>query len=359
METHESLNQSVQARILFVDDSKLIRLAARKMLADHFDLVLAENAAQAREIICADPTIQVLFCDLNMPGESGYDLLEYLRESDESRLRELPVIIVTGTDELEQERQRALQVGATDFISKPFRASELLARATAHASHKEAVRRIHRLEQQRHIDPATGLGTRHYCRQRLTQALSFSRRHDQPLTLMHLHLAGLTRLIRELGEPYAGRALEKIGIVLRRIIREEDTVYRTGTSTFCFILPATNSAGAEVLRERFSPDLEALGIHPDGRALGIVCHFSIQEPPLDGSMDSEQILRAGLAPEPARSKRASKVSMDLEDALARLQSGDSESVLDQLPDLMRRLEPLLKLAGHSHLSEAQSQGTRG
>ncbi len=358
MKAFESTQPGIQARILFVDDSKLIRLAARKMLAEHFDLVLAENASQAHDLVCADPTIQVLFCDLNMPGESGYDLLESLRGSEQSRLRELPVIIVTSTDQLEQERQRALRAGATDFISKPFRASELLARARAHASHKEAVRRIHQLEQHQHTDPATGLGTRHYCRQRLAQAISFARRHGQALTLMHLHLSGLTRLIRELGEPYACRALERIGSTLKSIIRAEDTICRTGTSTFCFILPATDTAGAEVLRERFAPDLEALGIDADGRTLNIECHFSIQEPPLDGSMDPEQILRSGLAPKPEPGDHSTRVTMDLEEALSRLQRGDIDSVQEQLPDLLRRLEPLLKLAGQSHVIKAHDLITR-
>lgn len=343
-----SLDPPVRPRILFVDDSKLIRLAARKMLADRFDLELAENAAAALTTLARDPTIQVLFCDLNMPGDSGYDLLGKLRGSSEPRLRELPVIIVTGTDQHERERQKALESGATDFISKPFRASELLARATAHASHKEAVRRIHCLQQQQHIDPATGLGTRHYCKQRLAQAISFARRHGQALTLMHLHLAGMTKLMRELGEPFSHHAMEKVGAVLKGVIREEDTVFRTGTSTFCFMLPATDAAGAEILRERFTPDLEALGIRPDGMALDVQCRFSIQEPPLDGSMDAEDILRTGLAPEPQPPEDGPRFTMDLEEALACLQRGDAASVRDQLPELLRRLEPLLALAGHSH-----------
>ena len=349
---------TIRARILFVDDSKLIRLAASKMLAERFDLVLAENATEALNRVHADPTIQVMFCDLNMPGDSGYDVLEKLRASTEARLRDLPVIIVTGTDQQEQERERALHAGATDFISKPFRASELLARATAHASHKEAVRRIQWLEQQQHTDPASGLGTRHYCKQRLTQAISFARRHGQPLTLMHLHLAGLTRLMRELGEPFACRALEKIGAVLKGVIRNEDTVYRIGTSSFCFMLPATNAVGAEVLRERFTPDLEALGIRADGQALNVPCRFSIQEPPLDGSMDAEEILRHGLHPEQPGHASSPTVAMDLEDALTRLKRGDIDSVREQLPDLMQRLEPLLALAGHAN-PYATRQGQSG
>ncbi len=347
MEPLKPNNHPVKARILFVDDSKLIRLAASKMLADRFDLVLAENADRAMEVLSSDPAIQVLFCDLNMPGQSGYELLEKLRARRETRLRELPVIIITGTDQLEKERQRALDLGATDFISKPFRASELLARATTHASHKEAVRRLELLRQQQHTDPATGLGSRNYCRQRLDQAISFARRHGQPLTLIHLHLAGLGRLINELGEPFASRALDKIGATLKDVVREEDTVYRTGTSTFCFLLPATDAEGAQVLRERFTPILETLGIRRDGQALDIEVRFSIQEPPLDGSMDPESILRAGLTSHESERNSNGQVSMDLEEALARIKSGDIDSVSNQLPKLLERLQPLLALAGHS------------
>ncbi len=346
-------NRSIRARILFVDDSKLMRLSGRKILANDFDVVLAENAAEARKLLDADPTIQLMFSDLNMPGDSGYDLLSELRTSSEPRLRDLPAIILTGSDDQENERQRALELGATDFISKPFRASELMARARAHASHKEAARRLRQLEQQHHTDLPTGLGNRRYCLQRLDQALSFARRHHQPLTLVHLHLDGLEVLVEELGPPYGTSALGRIGRVLARSIRREDTVYRTGKESFTFMLPATDAAGAEILRDRFVPDLEALGLRPDGGALNVQCRFSIQSPGTEANLECEELLARGLAGECVKVRKVEPIHPpvtacqsppDLEQALTMIANGQQASLQEHLPGLMARIEPLLRLA---------------
>ncbi|NBD95555.1 MAG: response regulator [Gammaproteobacteria bacterium] len=341
-----------RARVLFVDDSQLMRLSSRKLLAPHFDVILADNAIRARELLDEDPLIQVVFCDLNMPGQSGYELLAELRSAPVGRLRDLPLIIVTGADNQEAEREKALNLGATDFINKPFRASELLARARAHASHEEAVGRLRRLEGSHPFDPVTGLGSFAYCVRRLEQAMSFALRHHQALTLVHLHLIGLEKLIAELGEPYATSALTKIGRVMTQSIRCEDTVFRTGVESFCFMLPATDAAGAGTLKNRFIPNLEELGLRPDGAALEVQCGFSIHCPDLESCADAEQVLRAGMArdtiavdPAERSPKTAARLDHpDIEQALALLDQGDIEAVQAQLPALLERLHPLLKLA---------------
>jgi two-component system cell cycle response regulator len=349
-------NNPIRARILFVDDSKLMRLSGRKILAHDFDIILAENAMEARRLLYADPTIQLMFCDLNMPGDSGYDLLGELRNSDRPRLRDLPAIIMTGSDDQENERQRALELGATDFISKPFRASELMARARAHASHKEAARRLRQLEDQHQTDLPTGLGNRRYCLQRLEQALSFARRHRQSLTLVHLHIDGLEALIEELGQPYGTSALGRIGKVLARSIRREDTVYRTGKESFSFLLPATDAAGAEILRERFIPNLGELGLKPDGGALNVGLRFSIQSPDVETKWACEELLARGLAGPTVAVRTAESMHSagktdrpqpDLEQALEMIAKGDFTSVREHLPGLMARLEPLLRFARYA------------
>ena len=70
-----------RARLLVVDDSKLMRKAAVKMLGDEYDIVLAEDGQQAWIQLESDPTIQVLFTDLNMPVVDGYELLGRVRDN--------------------------------------------------------------------------------------------------------------------------------------------------------------------------------------------------------------------------------------------------------------------------------------
>src|SRR5215472_4673341 len=97
------------ARVLIVDDSKLIRNAASKMLGAEFDVVTADDGAEAWALLERDASIQVVFTDLAMPGLNGYELLRNIRTSSDSRIRALPTIVVTGVEDDEVARVRALE----------------------------------------------------------------------------------------------------------------------------------------------------------------------------------------------------------------------------------------------------------
>ncbi len=341
-----------RGRILFVDDSRMMRMCANKILGQTFDLVVAESAEQAWEILGKDEHIQILFTDLQMPGKSGFELLEQIRKSESSRLADLPVVLVTGSEDCEEMRERALEKGATDFLTKPFQASELMARAKSHVNSGRSRQQLRDLQRDHHLDQATGLGNRSYCEQRLAQAISFAARHDQSLTLMHLQLSGLEMLLNDLGEPFAKRALGRIGEKLAQSVRNEDTVFRSGSESFTFLLPATEPRGAETLQERFLPNLDRLGLAGNDHSLEVSCHFLIQPVPVDGRFGAARILEDGLSgtitspdtatdqSEPVQNEPATP---GLEEALQMIKRGEGERLRPHLPKLREHLEPLLAL----------------
>jgi two-component system, cell cycle response regulator len=346
--THE--NVLPRARILFVDDSRLMRMCAHKVLGSTYDLVLAESAEEAWRLLEDDERIQVLFTDLQMPGRNGFELLDQVRSSESQRLSELPVILITGAEEREEMRKIALERGASDFITKPFQASELTARVKAHVDSGRSRRKLRILERDHHLDHSSGLGNRRYCEQRLAQAISFAARHGQSLTLMHLRLDGLARLLADLGDPYAGSAQRRIGQTLAGSIRKEDTVFRTGEESFTFLLPATDRTGAGMLQERFLPDLDALGLSGDGHSLEVTCRFHVQPIALDASPDVQSLLDQGLsgntgqtAAEPDQAFGPNTKPPGIEEALQMIERGESERLRQHLPQLRERLQPLLAL----------------
>jgi diguanylate cyclase (GGDEF)-like protein len=348
--------QPPRPRLLFVDDSRLMRACATRILGEQFDLVLAESAEEAWDILQTDSTIQALFSDLHMDGKSGFDLLRQVRQAEQPHLVDLPVVLITGEEDGETRRKHALMVGATDFISKPFQASELSARASAYARSGRSARRLRLLEQAHHIDAETGLGNRRYCEERLMQAMSFAHRHRQPLVLMHLRLDGLNALLEDMGEPHASRALKRIGETLNKRIRREDTAFRTEDETFTFLLAATDEDGARRLQRRFLPDLNELGLCPDDEALAVEAGFIVQTPPPMNGRDGAQILEEGLAAkavplgsDDAEAPAGAGSVPDLEQALRMIEQGEVERVRPHLETLEQRIGPLLAL-----LSEAKS-----
>src|SRR5690606_9734625 len=85
-------------KVLVVDDSKVVRIAASKMFGEHFNVILAIDGADGWNIIENDPEIQVVFTDLVMPEMDGFELLKTIRSSDKDTISNLPVIVATGAD---------------------------------------------------------------------------------------------------------------------------------------------------------------------------------------------------------------------------------------------------------------------
>lgn len=119
--------------VLIVDDDpKLRRLVERQLTTEGFDVLLASNGEEALyQASLSRPSLIVL--DIAMPVMDGFEALERLREFFTD-----PVIILSATDQ-EREKVRALDLGADDYLTKPFGGAELSARIRA------ALRRADRL----------------------------------------------------------------------------------------------------------------------------------------------------------------------------------------------------------------------
>ncbi|MGB0682547.1 MAG: response regulator [Magnetovibrionaceae bacterium] len=111
--------------ILVVDDARDIREPLVAFLAKHgLRATGAPDAARARKLL-ADHRFDLVVLDIMMPGEDGLSLCRYLRESSR-----IPVILLTAMGE-ETDRIIGLEVGADDYVAKPFNPRELLARIKA------------------------------------------------------------------------------------------------------------------------------------------------------------------------------------------------------------------------------------
>lgn len=141
--------------ILVVEDQKINRDILSNLLNPEYDVIEAENGSDAVEKLEHCPEITAILLDLVMPVMDGYQFLEYFKDSDFSAL---PLIAVTGDKDDETER-RVLELGAWDFISKPYQPATLLTRL------KNVIIRsqyylISRMKYVYEHDPLTGLYNR-------------------------------------------------------------------------------------------------------------------------------------------------------------------------------------------------------
>lgn len=123
-------------RILVVDDSVVNRtVLVRALTAEGHDAVTAENGLRALEMLRADdaPVIDAVLLDLEMPELDGFGTLEQLKADD--ALRDLPVIVVSSNEDLDSV-VRCIEIGAADYLQKPFNAALLRARVNASLTEK-------------------------------------------------------------------------------------------------------------------------------------------------------------------------------------------------------------------------------
>jgi DNA-binding response OmpR family regulator len=127
-------------RILVVEDEESIREALRDALvSEGYDVLTAADGPTGLALgLREDPDLLVL--DLMLPGIDGFEVLRRLREDG----IDTPVLVVTARG-LEQDRVRGLDLGADDYVVKPFALRELLARIRA---------RLRAWDRERHVDPA-------------------------------------------------------------------------------------------------------------------------------------------------------------------------------------------------------------
>jgi two-component system KDP operon response regulator KdpE len=173
-------------RVLVVDDEPQIVRALKVVLRGAgFEAVPAETAAQALDLAAVRPP-EAAIVDLVLPDFDGVELTRRLREWSE-----MPILVLSAVGE-EEQKVRALEAGADDYITKPFGTLELVARLQA------ALRRAGRAEEEPSIE-ADGL--------EIDLAARVVRREGEPVHLTPIEFDLLRALVRNRGRLMTHRKL--------------------------------------------------------------------------------------------------------------------------------------------------------
>lgn len=345
-----------KARILIVDDSRLVRVTATKILSAKFDLVLAEDGEEAWEKICADDSIQVVFTDLGMPKLDGYGLIQRIRQSENEGIRNQPIIVITGAAEEEGIRRKVFELGATDFITKPFKSTEILARAEAHASYR---RDKNSLQKTSDIDLLTGTLNRSGLNKQLEKDVAFVNRHAENLAVILFELDGFKTIFERIGKEASNRIIKQTATTLLGAIRKEDSVGRYGLEKFVIILPMAKAEGVIILAKRLCARINSFKITVSGEALPITMSAGIstarkgsQATTKDLLKSAEQALanakKVGLGEVQILKFEANQMdepslTVSIDALLEAIGKGNTDTVKDQMDAVLSRLAPLVAL----------------
>lgn len=136
---------SPRPRILVVEDSEDIRYLLDALLREHYDVLLADSGDAGLALAVSAQRPDIILLDVVMPDMDGYEVLKRL--SADPRTADIPVIFLTALGSVEAEH-RGLDLGATDYVTKPISAPVLLARLKLHLERNAYARRLKHLAHQ-------------------------------------------------------------------------------------------------------------------------------------------------------------------------------------------------------------------
>ncbi|HET9122800.1 MAG TPA: diguanylate cyclase [Acidiferrobacteraceae bacterium] len=237
-------------RVLVVDDSAVIRQAISKMLRADFDLVLAGDGESGWERLSEDRRIGVLITDIEMPRLDGYAFICRVRAADDPRIRDIPIITITGAED-EETKTRAYACGATDFITKPLNAGQLQARVQAYLGFERGDQDLAESD----VDELTRLYSRRAFVQQGTRLFASM---DSPAALLHMEIDGFRKIYRAQGDEIANRVLIWAAHELLTLGATKALVARVGGAEFALWLPHTEQEEAAALGERIRHHFERM-----------------------------------------------------------------------------------------------------
>jgi len=353
-------------QVLVVDDSRVIRRAAVKILQKEFDVIEAEDGVDAWEELQKNTKISVVFSDLGMPNMDGFELLEKIRNAQDPVLAKVPVIIITGAEESDGTKEDVLQQGATDFISKPFDSISLKTRAAAHINYRNEVQS---LEKAASIDKLTGLSNESAFNQQGEQVLAYAKRHCTEVSLVRFDIDHFAEVFVKHGKEIAEQILARVASLINEGKRTEDIAARLGVSRFALLLPSSDPQGAEVLVSRICQRVAKLKLKMGKDVFNIQFSTGITSPTLDdadiefsdllkqadlslkkaidnggGKIVKYQSLTATANKESKKPSKDESVEVNLEELVQKLSHEDSSVSNEQLASAMRKIIPLIAQA---------------
>lgn len=280
-------------KILIVDDSRFARLKIEEVLRSRgvcVDFAHAENGAQGAGLL-AEHQFDLVLCDINMPESDGFAFLQ--RKSDANGLEDVPVIMLTGEEEIEI-KLNCLSAGASDYLLKPFHEEELVARAKIHLQLKElrdSLRTKNQaLERLIRVDPLTAVANRLHLGECLRREFSRGQRHEQPFSLAILDVDHFKMVNDRFGHQVGDQVLREIALRLCKAVRAHDVVARYGGEEFALLAPHTGTKEATLVVERCRQLVSGTPFAV-GEPLKITVSAGVSSYPTNGAESEDELLR--------------------------------------------------------------------
>jgi two-component system, cell cycle response regulator len=238
-------------KILVADDSGLYRTLLKSLMEEWgYEVVLASNGYEAQRALESDDAPKLAILDCFMPGLGGLELCELIRARKQSYVY---TILLSVADE-ESDVLKGFELGADDYLCKPFKEPELKARLKVGERiircHENLAEGRETLQFQASHDSLLPLWNRKAIMDLLNTEISRAKRLETPLSVFFTDL-DLFKLVNDrYGHLVGDEVLRSVADKVSRAVREYDHVGRCGGEEFLVVLPNCTSETAREVAER-------------------------------------------------------------------------------------------------------------
>jgi diguanylate cyclase (GGDEF)-like protein len=266
--------------IAVVDDDAAIRRLVRLYLKRAgFDVLECTTGTEARAALASQPW-DLAVLDRRLPDMDGVLLAQELKANNDFRTRY--IIMLTGEDEA-ADKVEGLELGADDYITKPFQYPELLARIRAGKRivdlQKELLDTNKRLELLSITDGLTKLHNHRHFQDELARAFEESQRYQRPLSLAMIDIDFFKKFNDTHGHAVGDDVLKRGAALLKSSVRSTDLVARYGGEEFAVMMPETALEDAIAFAEKIRGMVETTSLDTQVGPLNITISLGVASVP--------------------------------------------------------------------------------
>jgi diguanylate cyclase (GGDEF)-like protein len=239
--------------LLIVDDEPTNIQSLARLMHEDYQVLVASSGSKALEVATGEVVPDLVLLDIQMPDLDGFSVCRELK--NDPRTSSIPVIFVTARDSADDEVE-GFQLGAVDYVSKPYNPELVRARVRTHMRLK---RKTDLLEQLVMLDGLTDIPNRRYFEEELQRQFRRSDRDKTELSVIMMDIDSFKPYNDNYGHGAGDQCLRKVAQALQnKAGRPTDMIARYGGEEFVALLPNTSQAGAVEVAESIRQSVATL-----------------------------------------------------------------------------------------------------
>ena len=279
--------------IAVVDDDAAIRRLVRLFLnRAGYATMECTTGEEARDKLTSKPW-DLAILDRKLPDMDGLVLCRELKSTAEFRTRY--IIMLTGEAE-QEDKVEGLELGADDYITKPFQYPELLARVRAGKRivdlQKELMETNRRLELLSITDGLTKLNNHRHFQDELARAFEESQRYERPLSLAMIDIDFFKKVNDTYGHAVGDEVLRAVSALYKDSVRSTDLVARYGGEEFAVMMPETELNDGISFAEKIRSLIESTPIETQAGPLRVTVSIGVAGVPRSRIHDPKDLIVA-------------------------------------------------------------------